>query len=104
MWIETPVWVPPIALTKNCFVYVSGALSAVMVYVGEVNPVWGAPVTGDVGEYMELTIIIGGFYPLVKVRDTFIPWLKIKAVLKNCLIPGKRQTYGGIGIESILLL
>jgi len=45
----TPVYVPPSAVTAYCLPLLSGAVSAVSVYVGDVKPVWLPPVTGDEG-------------------------------------------------------
>jgi hypothetical protein len=46
---ETSVCVPPKAVTTYCFPRDEGAMSAAMVYVGDVRPVTVAPVTGVVG-------------------------------------------------------
>jgi hypothetical protein len=46
--VSTLVCVPPKAVTAHCFEYAFGGVSATMVYVGDVSPVWAAPVTGEV--------------------------------------------------------
>lgn len=45
--VETPVCVPPKAVTAHCLMLAAGDVSTVIVYVGEVNPVCVEPVTGD---------------------------------------------------------
>lgn len=49
-WVITPVCVPPSAVTTHCLALMFGGVSAVIVYVGEVNPVWACPVMGLVIE------------------------------------------------------